>query len=137
MSLTDVMIMAQVRDNGGSGGKAGQGEGWDAYEFFQNSGDWLMQVGGAFLSMMGVAAIVWGGFLLVRKLMSGQQNQDNWFKIVCLIIVGGALTYSGINMILKFADGGQKTIEDFGTNGGNGMIMWAMDNAPTLMPMLM
>ena len=93
------------------------GDSFDAETFFSNAAKWMPVVGGVFLAFIGIAGVVWGGFLLVRKLMAGQQNQDNWLKIVALIVTGGALAFGGITLLTRFAAGGQKTIEDFGSNG--------------------
>ena len=57
--------------------------------------------------------------MLVRKLMGGQQaQQDSWFKIVALILVGGAMLFGGMTLLLNFAEGGKDTIENFGSGGG-------------------
>lgn len=93
---------------------------WDLETFFQNSTKYTQNVGGAFLALIGIAGLTWGGFLGVRKLMGGQQAQaDSWFKIVALIITGGAMLFGGMALLLNFAAGGKTTIENF----GNGMIL--------------
>lgn len=87
---------------------------WDLTSFFKNATNYSTVAGGAFLGFIGIIAVVWGGFLLARKLMSGQQNQDSWLKIVALLLVGGGLLFGGIGLLLNFANGANKTVTDFG-----------------------
>lgn len=87
---------------------------WDLQSFFENASSTAATMGNAFLILMGTIAVIYGGFLLVRKLMSGQQNQDSWVKIVLLIIIGGALMFTGFRLLSEIAEGGQGTIRDLG-----------------------
>lgn len=93
---------------------------WDLTSALQNAGEYIKVAGGALLVMMGLAAMVWGAVLLIKKLMAGQQNQDNWIKIIALIIVGGAIAVAGFPLIFEIGSGGQKTIEDL----GGGTFLW-------------
>lgn len=88
--------------------------GWDLVSFFENAREYIGLAGGGLLSLIGTAGVVWGGVLLIKKLMAGQQNQDNWFKIILLIIVGGALMVGGFALISTIASGGEQTIKDLG-----------------------
>lgn len=109
--------LAPVLAQGGSGVTAN--DSWDLESFFDNATDYTQTVGGAFLALIGIGGLTWGGFLLVRKLMGGQQaQQDSWFKIVALILVGGAMLFGGMTLLLNFAEGGKDTIENFGSGGG-------------------
>lgn len=90
------------------------GGGWDLTSFLTNAGEYVRVAGGALLILMGLAALVWGGVLLLKKLMSGQQNQDSWIKIIGLVIVGGAIAVGGFGLIFTIGSGGQQTIEDIG-----------------------
>lgn len=109
--------LAPVLAQGDSGVTADSS--WDLKTFFDNSTNYTQSVGGAFLALIGIAGLTWGGFLLVRKLMGGQQaQQDSWFKIVALILVGGAMLFGGMTLLLNFAQGGKDTIENFGNGGG-------------------
>ena len=91
---------------------------WDLQAFFDNSTTYMQTIGGSFLALIGIAGLVWGGFLVIRKLIGGQAaQQDSWFKMIALIIVGGAMLFSGISLLLNFAAGANDTIETF----GNGM----------------
>lgn len=87
---------------------------WDLKSALENATEYAQDIGGGFLMLLGVVAIIYGGYLLIKKLMAGQQNQDSWIKIVILIIVGGALFASGFTLISEIAKGGQQTIEDLG-----------------------
>lgn len=108
--------LASIAPNHGVQGK----DGWDLENFFNNSTNYTQKVGGAFLALIGIAGVVWGGFLMLRKLMGGQQaQQDSWFKIVALIIVGGAMLFGGMTILLNLAKGGKETIENFGSKPGS------------------
>lgn len=87
---------------------------WDLQSFLENAKTYAVNIGGAFLMLLGTVAVIYGGYLLIKKLMAGQQNQDSWVKIVLLIIIGGALMVSGFVLISEIAAGGQTTIEDLG-----------------------
>lgn len=87
---------------------------WDVVSFFENAAEFIKTAGGGFLIAVGIAALVWGAFLGLRKLMSGQQNQDNWMKIIALIIVGGAVAVGGFGLVFTIGSGGKTTIEDLG-----------------------
>lgn len=93
---------------------------WDLKSFLENGAEYLKTVGGALLVVMGVAAVIWGAVLVIKKLMSGQQNQDNWVKIIMLLIVGGAIAVGGFALVFEIGSGGKKTIEDL----GGGTILW-------------
>lgn len=111
------LTLASETRKGGQQNKVGADKSWDLTSFFSNSTDYATVAGGAFLGFIGICGIVWGGFLLARKLMSGQQNQDSWLKIVGLIIVGGGLVFGGMGLLLNFANGANKTVTDFGEGG--------------------
>lgn len=90
---------------------------WDLQSFLENSQSYAAILGNAFLLLLGTVAIIYGGYLLIKKLMAGQQNQDSWVKIVLLIIIGGMLFVSGFDLLSTIASGGQQTITDLGTGG--------------------
>jgi membrane-bound ClpP family serine protease len=87
---------------------------WDIVSFLGNALVYIKTAGGGLLMLMGIAALVWGGVLLTKKLMSGQQNQDSWVKIICLVIIGGAIGVGGFNLVFMLGSGGKTTIEDLG-----------------------
>lgn len=109
--------LAPVLAQGGSGITAD--ESWDLESFFNNATDYTQEIGGAFLAFIGICGLTGGGFFLVRKLFGGQTaQQDSWFKIVALILVGGAMLFGGMALLLNFAEGGKDTIENFGNGSG-------------------
>lgn len=88
--------------------------GWDLQSLFENAGEYAKNAGGALLVMMGIVGVVWGGVLLIKKLMSSQQDNTSWGKIILLIMLGGALAVGGFNLIFMVGKGGKTTIEDLG-----------------------
>lgn len=93
---------------------------WDLNSALQNGAKFIKTSGGYLLIAMGLAALVWGGILLLKKLMSGQQNQDSWVKIIMLMIVGGAISTGGFVLIMEIGGGGEKTIKEL----GGGTALW-------------
>ena len=88
---------------------------WDLKSFLENAAQYAKDAGGALLILMGVVGVVWGGVKLVRKLMGGQQaQQESWLMIGALIVVGGALATGGWTLMENVSSGGQTTIEDLG-----------------------
>ncbi|MDP9904782.1 hypothetical protein [Arthrobacter bambusae] len=92
---------------------------WDIKNLLTNAKTWIQTVGGLLLMLLGVAGLIWGGVLLIRKLWGGKQNGQGhgWGEILLLIIVGGALGTGGWTLISAVGSGGQTTIEQLG-NGG-------------------
>ena len=102
-----------LAQGGGQSIQSTGGGDWDLIKLFENMTEYGQVAGGAFLSFMGLLGVIWGGTLLIKKLMS-EQSRESWVKIVALLLLGGALLFSGIGLILKFAEGGKDTIEEFG-----------------------
>ncbi|WP_049576790.1 hypothetical protein [Nocardiopsis sp. SBT366] len=96
---------------------------WDLLSFFENATNYVRMAGGSLLALMGTVGVVWGGVLLVKKLMASQQDQTSWVKIIGLIFIGGALMVGGFSLISTIAAGGRTTIEDL----GGGMILFGLD----------
>lgn len=96
---------------------------WDLLSFLGNAKTWVQTAGGALLALLGAVALVWGGVLLVKKLMANPQTsqQTSWVTIGLLIIVGGALLTGGWTLIATVGSGGQQTIEDLG--GGTVVVL--------------
>lgn len=89
---------------------------WDLQSFLQNAKNYVQTAGGALLMLVGTAALVWGGVLLVKKLMSPAQGgqHTSWGTIVMLVLIGGALATGGWTLISKVGSGGQTTITQLG-----------------------
>lgn len=107
-----------------SGANVSTESGWDLETFLNNATEYGQVIGGSILSFMGMIGVVWGGVLLVKKLLS-EQSRDNWVRIAALILVGGAMLFGGITLILRFARGGSDTIENFGNGGGVALMDFA------------
>lgn len=102
---------------------------WDLASFLTNAADYVKIIGGGALILMGIAALVWGGVLLLKKLMGGQQNQDSWAKIILMVILGGAFAVGGFGLAFTIGSGGKKTIDDL----GGATFLW--DSLPLLGPL--
>ncbi|MFE4834438.1 hypothetical protein ACFRAU_07130 [Arthrobacter sp. NPDC056691] len=95
---------------------------WDIASFLENAKTQIQLWGGLLLMLLGAVGLVWGGVLLIRKLMANPQSgpQQGWGTIALLILVGGALGTGGWQLMSTIGSGGQQTIEDLG--GGTVMV---------------
>lgn len=90
---------------------------WDLTSFLENAKSQIQLWGGLLLMLLGAVGLVWGGVLLIKKLMANPQTagqQQGWGTIALLILVGGALSTGGWQLISTVGSGGQQTIEDLG-----------------------
>ena len=88
---------------------------WDLTNFLQNSTTRVKFWGGLFLTLMGVALVIYGGYQVVTGLMSHGKKQVNWPIVIISLIVGGALAASGgSNLLFNIAGGGKQTITELG-----------------------
>lgn len=90
---------------------------WDLTSFLTNAKSQVQLWGGSALMLLGVVGLVWGGVLLIKKLMANPQSagqQQGWGTIALLILVGGALSTGGWTLISTIGSGGQQTITDLG-----------------------
>ncbi|MGO4460077.1 hypothetical protein AB4039_22680 [Streptomyces sp. M-16] len=90
---------------------------WDLTSFLTNAKSQVQLWGGSVLMLLGVVGLVWGGVLLIKKLMANPQSagqQQGWGTIALLILVGGALGTGGWSLISTIGSGGQQTITDLG-----------------------
>jgi hypothetical protein len=90
---------------------------WDLTSFLDNAKSQIQTWGGALLMLLGAVGLVWGGVLLIRKLIANPQTsgqQSSWGTIALLILVGGALATGGWQLVSTVGSGGQQTIEDLG-----------------------
>ncbi|MEU7156136.1 hypothetical protein AB0A98_06780 [Streptomyces chrestomyceticus] len=100
---------------------------WDLTSFLQNAKSQIQLWGGLLLMLLGAVGLVWGGVLLVKKLMANPQSanqQQNWGTIALLILVGGGLGTGGWSMVSTIGSGGQQTITDL---GGGTVIVQTID----------
>lgn len=88
---------------------------WDLISFLGNTQNYLEIAGGAIITLFGLAIVLWAVFMLTKKFFGNQQQQnESWVKIIAAGIVGGALLFGGIALVLNIAAGGQTTIEELG-----------------------
>ncbi|KOT57109.1 MULTISPECIES: hypothetical protein [Streptomyces] len=100
---------------------------WDLTSFLQNAKSQIQLWGGLLLMLIGAVSLVWGGVLLVKKLMANPQSagqQQNWGTIALLILVGGGLGTGGWSLVSTIGSGGQQTITDL---GGGTVIVQTID----------
>jgi hypothetical protein len=98
---------------------------WDLVSFLKNAKVYANTVGGALITLLGLAVVIWAAVLIAKKFFGSNQGQgDSWAKIVVMIIVGGALLAGGITLITTIAKGGKATIEELG--GGFILIQHAL-----------
>lgn len=89
---------------------------WDLTSFLENAKSQIQLWGGLLLMLLGAVGLVWGGVLLIKKLMANPQQgqQQGWGTIALLILVGGALGTGGWQLISTIGSGGEQTITDLG-----------------------
>jgi uncharacterized SAM-binding protein YcdF (DUF218 family) len=90
---------------------------WDLTSFLQNAKSQVQLWGGLLLMLLGAVGLIWGGVVLIRKLMANPQSANQlpgWGTIALLILVGGALGTGGWSLISTIGSGGQQTITDLG-----------------------
>jgi len=92
------------------------GGAWDIISALSNAKDWGTIAGGAFITLLGLAVVIVGIVFLVKKLIGNGNggNEKGWLLIIAMIVVGGALLYGGINLVLNIAEGGKTTVEELG-----------------------
>ena len=90
---------------------------WDLTSFLENAKSQIQLWGGALLMLLGAVGLVWGGVLLIRKLIANPQTsgqQSSWGTVALLVLAGGALATGGWQLVSTIGSGGQQTIEDLG-----------------------
>lgn len=103
---------------------------WDLTSFLTNAKSQIQLWGGLLLMLLGAVGLVWGGVLLIKKLMANQQSQSQqqgWGTIALLMLVGGALGTGGWSLVETIGSGGQETITDL---GGGTVIVQTLDAVP-------
>ncbi|MFE4334021.1 hypothetical protein ACFRQM_32800 [Streptomyces sp. NPDC056831] len=100
---------------------------WDLTSFLLNAKSQVQLWGGLLLMLLGTVGLLWGGVLLIKKLMANPQSasqQSSWGTIALLILVGGALGTGGWSLVSTIGSGGQQTITDL---GGGTVIIQTVD----------
>jgi uncharacterized SAM-binding protein YcdF (DUF218 family) len=104
---------------------------WDLTSFLENAKSQIQLWGGLLLMLLGAVGLIWGGVLLIKKLMANPQTagqQQGWGSIALLILIGGALGTGGWQLISTVGSGGQQTIEDL---GGGTVIVQTIEDTPS------
>lgn len=103
--------------------------GWDLTTFLESAKSQIQTWGGALLMLVGVAALVWGGIQLIKKVWGNSQHgqEKSWSSIALLVLIGGALSTGGWNLMQTVGSGGQRTIEDL----GGGTVILGVNNLLT------
>lgn len=96
------------------------GSKWSVGNFLQNSSKTLQKWGGYFVILMGVVMMIVGVYKVVKGLTS-ERAQVSWFKVLLLILVGGAFSVGGWNFVKMVSSGGHDSIKELGE--GSGTIM--------------
>lgn len=90
---------------------------WDVIQFLENATEYIKNGGGLLLILLGAVGLIWGGVLLIKKLMASPQSagqQAGWGTIVLLMIFGGALLTGGFSLVQMIGEGGETTITELG-----------------------
>lgn len=91
------------------------GAGWDLTNFLKKSTTQVKLWGGSFLTLIGFAGVIWAAFQIVTGLMSHGKKQVSYGTNVGLLLIAGALSVSGLDLVSKIAAGGKQTITDLGS----------------------
>jgi hypothetical protein len=111
MALTLIVQDAVARAQSGVDYLAAGG--WELDNFFNNAQDTAKTIGGSFLGLLGVAAVIVAGTFFVQKLIS-ENSRRSWFSIIALLLAGGLLIVGGFTILQDIASGAQETIVDLG-----------------------
>lgn len=95
---------------------------WDLTTFLKSATEQIKSWGGLALGILGVIILIWAGVSIFKKFTSNPQQQQGhgWGMIVVMILVGGAMTFGGLNLFINIGEGGQQTISDLGGDDGLG-----------------
>ena len=78
----------------------------------KNAKNQVTTVGGSILMLLGAVAVIVAGYKIVTGLMSHGKKETNWFVIIILIIVGGALLVGGFTVMEGISSFGKDAIEE-------------------------
>lgn len=79
---------------------------WDPEQFFKNGQNIGKTIGGAFLGLLGVAAILAGGTYLAAIAFKKQQRGTFVIHAIIALVIGGALVFGGYSLFDSMAQGG-------------------------------
>lgn len=88
---------------------------WDLLSFLRNAKNYTGRIFAGVIALIGLALLGWGGTMLAIKLFNPEKSRTNWFIIILMIIVGGAMGIGGgWSLLQSIGGGGEKTIRDLG-----------------------
>jgi drug/metabolite transporter (DMT)-like permease len=87
---------------------------WDLEQFFKNGQNIGKAIGGAFLGLIGVIAVIAGGTYLGVVAFKKQQRGTYVVHAVIALIIGGALAFGGYSLFDSMAQGGYDKTEELG-----------------------
>ncbi|WP_341775909.1 hypothetical protein [Staphylococcus hyicus] len=90
------------------------GASWDPTNFFKNAQNIGKTIGGAFLGLLGIIALIYGGAYLYQVATSNQQKGGLVVKAIIAFIIGGMLVVGGFKLIEDIATGGYNQVEKLG-----------------------
>ena len=96
--------------------------GWTIDNFLKNLNGRLNTWGGLIVTVLGVVMLIVGIFNIAKGMMGGGRGQVNWVLNIALIVVGGALAFSGgWQLLTDISKGTGQSLNDLGTssNAGN------------------
>lgn len=88
---------------------------WSIDSFLQNANTTLQRWGGYVVILLGAVMLIVGVYMIAKGLITHGKGQPvSWpIALICLIL-GGAFSVSGWNLVTSFADGANQTIQDLG-----------------------
>lgn len=83
-------------------------------QFLESVQQSLAQYGSIIISIIGVAMVIVGIYMVAKNLISHGKGQTSWVTAIALIIIGGAFAITGgWRMVGNFAKMGRRTINDY------------------------
>lgn len=97
------------------------GNGWTIDNFLNNLSTRLSDWGKLIVVVLGIAMLIVGIFNIAKGMMGGGRGQVNWVLNIALIVVGGALAFSGgWDLLTNISKGTGKSLNDLGTSSNPG-----------------
>lgn len=88
-------------------------------EFFRNAQTSLQNIGGAFITFLGLVMIVVAGWQAAKGLIGHGKVQTNWFVVVGLLLAGGLFMVGGIVWLTNLANNVGGAVQGL----GNGQVI--------------
>lgn len=92
---------------------------WDPMNVLDGAQDWLKKGGAKFLTVLGIIAIIWGGWYLFRTVIASQQKGRFVGLAIAALVIGAILAVGGMKFLHDVSSGGYKGVKEV----GGGVIM--------------